>query len=109
AYPWIVCRQEADKWDEQQAGIELAAVEALCKGFPLAVESTLANHRVHAVANFPPRFQRSRKLETLGIPHPAIECHPGHHLAAGKVAATASPFPDSFVRLRPHFLHMPHH
>src|SRR5262249_18952340 len=32
--------------------------------------------------------------------------HPGHHFGEGKVAATASHFPDSFVRLLPNLLKM---
>src|SRR5262249_42213182 len=102
----IVCRQEADQGDEQQARIELAAAEALCEGVALAVESPLANRRVHAIADFAPGFQRSRKLESLGIAHRAIERHPGHDLGEGKVATTASHFPDSFVRLLPDLLKM---
>src|SRR5262249_16037579 len=72
----------------------------------LAVESPFANRRVHAIADFAPGFQRSRKLESLGIAHGAIERHPGHDLGEGEVAATASHFPDSFVRLLPHLLKM---
>src|SRR5262249_22819005 len=46
------------------------------------------------------------KLESLGIAHRAIECHPSHDLGEGKVAATAPHFPDSFIRLLPDLLEM---
>src|SRR5262249_36031283 len=62
--------------------------------------------RVHAIADFAPRFQRSRKLESLCIAHRAIERHPSHDLGKGKVATTASHFPDAFVRLLPDLLKM---
>jgi hypothetical protein len=83
------------------SSIELAAAEALREGVAAAVESQLADRGVHAVADFPPGFQRYLEIEPLSITHRAIERYPSHDLGKRKVAPTASHFPDTFVRLLP--------
>src|SRR5262249_42408216 len=106
AHAWIFRRQEADDGHQQQTRIELAASEALREGVAAAVESKLANHRVHVVANLSPAFQRSMQFETLSITYGAIQSNPCHDLGQGKMATTASHFPNSIVRLLPDSFHM---
>src|SRR5262249_32813108 len=106
AHAWIFRRQEADDGHQQQTRIELAASEALRKGVAVAVESKLANRRVDVVANLSPTFQRCIQFETLGITYRAIQSNPCHDLGKGKVATTASHFPNSIVRLLPDLFQM---
>src|SRR5262245_17988653 len=106
AHASIVWRQEADERHQQQTRIELAASEALREGVAVAVESKLANRRVHVVANLSPTFQRCMQFETLSITHRAIQSNPCHDLGQGKMATTASHFPNSIVRLLPDSFHM---
>src|SRR5262249_26609319 len=106
AHPWIICRQEANEGDEQQARVELAAAEALREGVALTVKSKPTNHRMHAVADFPPQFQRRLKIEPLGIAHRAIHGDPRHDLGKRELPATTSDFPDTLVWLLPDLLQM---
>jgi hypothetical protein len=60
----------------------------------------------HVVADFAPGFERCLKLEPLGIAHGAIQSDPRHDFGKGKVAPTASHFPDTVVWLLPDLLQM---
>ena len=106
AHAWIIRRQEPDDGHQQQTRIELAAAEALHEGVAASVESKLANRRVHVVADASPTIHRCVQFEALRITHGAIQSHPCHDLGKGKVAATASHFPNSIVRLLPDLFQM---
>ena len=84
--------------------VELAAAKALREGVAAGVESLLANRRMHVVADSSPTLQWCLQFEPLRIAHCAIQRHPRHDFGKSKVAATASYFPNSLVRLFPDLL-----
>src|SRR5262249_17980849 len=106
AHPWILGRQKADERDQQQTRIELAVAKALRESVALAVKPQPADRRVHAVAEFSPGFQRRLEIEPLRIAHRPIQTPPRLDLGKGEMAATASHFPDSFIRLFPDLVQM---
>src|SRR5215470_16851268 len=73
AHSRIIRRQEPHDRHQQQARVELTAAEALREGVAAAVESLLANGRVHVVAQLPPTLERRWQVVSFRIAHRAIE------------------------------------
>src|SRR3984893_5212692 len=106
AYSRIIRREEAYDRQQQQAGIELAAAEALCESVLTGIEPAFADRGVHEVAKFAPPLQRCLKFEPLSVAHRAIQGHPRHDFGKRELATSASHFPDALVRHLPDILQM---
>src|SRR6185437_8504473 len=109
AHPRVGDRQEAELWQEEEAGVQAIAAEALHEAVLAAVEALAADGCVNFVAQRLPALERRVEPVGFGVVQRAIEGDPAHHLGEGEVASSAAHFPDALVRLAPDVLEMLDH
>ena len=102
--PGVVRRQEADKGNEQKAGVERRCAKKLDKGVARRIEAAGAHLLMDRGSDGAPALERTAEFELLDRAHCAIEGDPGHDLGMGEVLRTATNLPDSFVGVAPDLL-----
>src|SRR5262245_47923275 len=106
AHARVAGRQEADEWNEEGAGVELACAIALHKGTELGVIGTLTHFLVNLIAELAPTLERPLQLKVLDAFDGAVEGDPGHDLGVREVTRTSTHLPQALVGLMPNGLEM---
>ena len=102
----IVRLQEADRREQQQAGVEIAAAvgahEAVARLAPAMRRHVVADRVAHGA----PAFHVAGQAEHLGAFDGAVERDPHHRLRVGEVLRRGAHLPDAVIRLAPDRLQM---
>src|SRR5262245_16156344 len=102
----VVWRQEADEWNKQRAGVEVARSVTLHESSELAVVALLADLRVDRIAQLAPALDGTLDLKAFDALDGAVERHPGHDLGVRELPPTAANLPKSLVGLLPNRFQM---
>src|ERR1700688_3800103 len=97
----FIRRQESDRGQEQQAGVELLRSVGLHKASKFQIEAPPAHLVVDFRRHRPPALYRpfqSKFFRTLDRP---VEGYPSHHFRISEMPRRASYFPDALIRLGP--------
>src|SRR5699024_7163323 len=90
-------RQKANRWQQQNAGIEDSRAIRFDEGILLFIESLLANITMDRGAKALPLLQRRLETELFGAFDRAIERHPCHDFRRDIMLSVAADFPNAAV------------